>query len=198
MWGGWSTPRPGRFTPRRRPGTYCIEGWVGPRAGLDGCRKSQPIGIRSTDRPGRSESLYRQSYPGSQHVIYNSYIFSPEILVLNDVYFCRNWYYLNASQWGSSCTCMPRRHCRSRGAPTLCELCAPVHDPISSERLIRPQRIFVRWMLTAVPPHSLHIFANTTVTSFQTRHQRWHLNAMKMGTAFVNAPTHIHHFQFLN
>ena len=97
----------------------------------------------------------------------------------------------------AACTCMLRRQCCSRGAPTLCELCAPVHDPISSERLIGPQWIFVRWMLTAVPPHSLHIFANTTITRFQTRHQRWHLNATKIGTAFVNAPTHIHYFQFL-
>ena len=38
--GGWSTPRPGRFTPRERPGTHCTGGWEGPRAGLDGCGKS--------------------------------------------------------------------------------------------------------------------------------------------------------------
>ena len=34
---GWmvnATPRP--LYPRDRPGTDCIEGWVGPRAGLDG------------------------------------------------------------------------------------------------------------------------------------------------------------------
>jgi hypothetical protein len=37
---GWSTPRPGRFTPSERPGTRCIGGWVGPRAGLDGRGKS--------------------------------------------------------------------------------------------------------------------------------------------------------------
>ena len=40
--GGWSAPRPGRFTPWGRPGTHCIGGWVGPRADLDGCRKSRP------------------------------------------------------------------------------------------------------------------------------------------------------------
>ena len=35
------------------------------RAGLDGCGKSRPAsGIRSPDRPGRSESLYRLSYRG--------------------------------------------------------------------------------------------------------------------------------------
>jgi len=27
--------------PRERPGTHCIEGWVGPRAGLDVCEKSR-------------------------------------------------------------------------------------------------------------------------------------------------------------
>ena len=33
---GWvvkATPRP--LYPRERPGTHCIGGWVGPRAGLD-------------------------------------------------------------------------------------------------------------------------------------------------------------------
>jgi hypothetical protein len=34
--GEWSASRPGRFTPRERvPGTQCIGGCVGPRAGLD-------------------------------------------------------------------------------------------------------------------------------------------------------------------
>jgi hypothetical protein len=30
------------ITPVRRPGTHCIGGWVGPRAGLDGQGKSLP------------------------------------------------------------------------------------------------------------------------------------------------------------
>jgi len=37
---GWSTPRPGRFTPGNRLGTHCIGGWLEPRAVLDGCGKS--------------------------------------------------------------------------------------------------------------------------------------------------------------
>jgi hypothetical protein len=41
---------------------------VSPRAGLEGYGKSRPphppTGIRSPDRPARSESLYRLSYPG--------------------------------------------------------------------------------------------------------------------------------------
>ena len=28
--------------PSGRPGTHCIGGWVGPRAGLDGCGKARP------------------------------------------------------------------------------------------------------------------------------------------------------------
>jgi hypothetical protein len=35
-----ATPRP--LYPWERPSTYCIGGWVGPRAGLDRCRKSRP------------------------------------------------------------------------------------------------------------------------------------------------------------
>ena len=34
--GGWSAPRPGRFTPGKDPVPVCEGGWVGPRAGLDG------------------------------------------------------------------------------------------------------------------------------------------------------------------
>jgi hypothetical protein len=30
------------FYPRERPSTHCIEGWVGLRAGLDGCGKFRP------------------------------------------------------------------------------------------------------------------------------------------------------------
>ena len=42
-----ATPRP--LYPRERPCTHCIGGWMGPRAGLDGCGKSRP---------------YRDSIPG--------------------------------------------------------------------------------------------------------------------------------------
>jgi len=50
--------------PRERPGTHCIRGWVGHRAGLE-CRKSRPpTGIRPSYRPARSASLYRLRYPG--------------------------------------------------------------------------------------------------------------------------------------
>ena len=35
---------------------------MGPRAGLDRCGKSRPTGIRSSNRPARSQSLYRLRY----------------------------------------------------------------------------------------------------------------------------------------
>ena len=53
-----ATPLP--LYPRERPGTHGIEDWVGIRAGLDRCGNScPPTGIRSPDRPARSESLFQ-------------------------------------------------------------------------------------------------------------------------------------------
>ena len=34
-WSGWSTPRPDRFPPGKRPRVHCTGGWVDPRTGLD-------------------------------------------------------------------------------------------------------------------------------------------------------------------
>ena len=50
--GGWvvnTTPRP--LYPQERPGTHCTGGWVGLRAGLDGCGKSR---LHRDSIPGRS------------------------------------------------------------------------------------------------------------------------------------------------
>ena len=80
---GWSAPRPGRFTPRERPGTLCIGGGVGPRGGLDGYEKSRPpTGIRSPDRRARSESLYRLSYPGPVRKATARFLLDPRSLHL--------------------------------------------------------------------------------------------------------------------
>ena len=55
-----ATPMP--LYPRERPCTHCIEGWLGPRARLEGSRKIRlPTGIRSPVRPASSESVYRLS-----------------------------------------------------------------------------------------------------------------------------------------
>jgi hypothetical protein len=62
--GGWSAPHPGRFTPGKDPVPFAQEsGWaVGP---VWTCAKNlAPNGILSPDRPARSQSLYRLSYPG--------------------------------------------------------------------------------------------------------------------------------------
>jgi hypothetical protein len=50
--------------PREIPGTHCIGGCVGLGAHLDFTEEISSSGIRSPDRPGRRESLYRLSYPG--------------------------------------------------------------------------------------------------------------------------------------
>jgi hypothetical protein len=60
--GGWSAPRPGRFTPGKDQVPIVQEaGWTpGP---VWTCAKNlAPTGIRSPDRPTRSQSLYRVSY----------------------------------------------------------------------------------------------------------------------------------------
>ena len=66
--GGWSAPRPGRFTPGKDPvPTVQKAGWaIGPV--WTGAENLAPTGIRSPDRPARSESQYRLSYPGPPHI----------------------------------------------------------------------------------------------------------------------------------
>jgi hypothetical protein len=48
---------------RERPGTHCIGGCVGHRAGLEGVENLAHIGIRTPYSPNRGESLHRPSYP---------------------------------------------------------------------------------------------------------------------------------------
>jgi hypothetical protein len=52
--GGRSTPL---YSPGKGTGTRFTGGWVGPRAGLDGCGNVAPNGIRSPDHPARKECL---------------------------------------------------------------------------------------------------------------------------------------------
>ena len=58
---------PAALYPRERPGNHCTGGWVGPRVGLDSCGNLATTGIRSPDRPARSQSLYRLRYPTHPH-----------------------------------------------------------------------------------------------------------------------------------
>jgi hypothetical protein len=62
----------------KRLGIHCTGGWVSPTLGLEGCKKFFPAGIRSSDRPARSELLYRLRYPctfvlmeGPKHLRYS-------------------------------------------------------------------------------------------------------------------------------
>ena len=68
-WGGWSAPRPGRFTPGKVPVPIVQEAGWAPGPVWTGAENLAPTGIRSPDRPARSESLYPLSYPGPQEIL---------------------------------------------------------------------------------------------------------------------------------
>ena len=57
--GGWSTPRPGRFTPGKDSVPIVQEAEWAPGLVWTDAENLAHAGIRSTDRPARSESLYR-------------------------------------------------------------------------------------------------------------------------------------------
>ena len=60
-WGlGSQRYAPTALPPENRPGTHGTGGFVGLKAGLDGCGRIAFSGIRSPDRTTRSESLYGQ------------------------------------------------------------------------------------------------------------------------------------------
>ena len=61
--GGWSTPRPGRFTPGKDPVPIVEEaGWAsGPV--WTGAENLAHTELQSPDRPARSQSLYTLHYP---------------------------------------------------------------------------------------------------------------------------------------
>ena len=68
--GGWSTPRPGRFTPLTDLVPIVQESGLAPEPVWTGAENIAPTGIRSPDRPARSESLYRLRYPGPPRVMH--------------------------------------------------------------------------------------------------------------------------------
>ena len=63
---GGSAIRPGRFTPGKDPVLIVQEAGWAPGPVWMGAENLARTGIRSSDRPARSESLYRLSYPGRQ------------------------------------------------------------------------------------------------------------------------------------
>ena len=60
---GWSTPRPGRFTPEKAPLPIVYEAGGAPGPVWTGAENLALTGIRSPDSPARSESPYRLSHP---------------------------------------------------------------------------------------------------------------------------------------
>jgi hypothetical protein len=62
--GRWSAPRSGRFTPGNDPVLFVQEAGWAPGPACTCAKNLTPTGIRSPDRPARSQSLYRLSYPG--------------------------------------------------------------------------------------------------------------------------------------
>ena len=62
--GGCSTPHSGRFTPGIDAAFIVQEAGWAPGPVWTGAENLAPSGIRSPDRPARSELLYRLSYPG--------------------------------------------------------------------------------------------------------------------------------------
>jgi hypothetical protein len=72
---GWVVNATARsLYPRERPGTRCIGGWLGPRAGLDGRGKSRPPPLNRDFTPGTIRSVVSRytdcRYPGSVYVEY--------------------------------------------------------------------------------------------------------------------------------
>jgi len=66
-WGVSLTPRP-LFTPGKDPAPIVQEAGWAHRAGLDRCGKSRPNGIRSPDRPGRSQSDVMDSVTNTSYL----------------------------------------------------------------------------------------------------------------------------------
>ena len=65
-WGGWSTPRPGRFTPEQYPVPIVQEAKWAPGPVWADAENLAPTGIRSSDRPACRQPLYRLSYRAHQ------------------------------------------------------------------------------------------------------------------------------------
>ena len=74
--GGWSMPHPSRFTPGKDPVPIVYEAGWAPGLVWTDAENLTPTGIRSPDRPARSESLYRLNYPGPYCTKYKCVIYA--------------------------------------------------------------------------------------------------------------------------
>jgi hypothetical protein len=71
--GGWSGPRPGRFTSGKDPVSIVQEAEWDPDPLWTCAKNLAPTRIRSPDRPVRSQSPYRLSYPAQNRNEYQQY-----------------------------------------------------------------------------------------------------------------------------
>jgi hypothetical protein len=95
--GGWSAPRPGRFTPGKDPVPIVQEvGWaLGP---VWTCAKNlAPTGIRSPDRPARSQSLQPTELPGP-HKLCDTFVNLSRVCLFLPPWYCG----CNVTGYGSS------------------------------------------------------------------------------------------------
>jgi hypothetical protein len=84
--GGWSTPRPGRITPGKETRYPFIGGWVAPGPVWTAAENLVPTGIRSPNRPARSESLYQLRYSGPRsNARFGSFLIMKPLKRTNDV-----------------------------------------------------------------------------------------------------------------
>jgi hypothetical protein len=78
--GGWSAPRPGRFTPGKT--RYPLYRRLGGPQGRSGrVRKISAQQFRSSDRPTCSHSLYRLSYRGPETWLRDLYILNEQRMI---------------------------------------------------------------------------------------------------------------------
>ena len=84
--GVWSTPQPGRITPRKDPVPIVLEAGWAPRPLWTGEENFASTEIRSRDRQVRSESLYRLSYPAPRYTHKNTCFFLMHVFVGNKLF----------------------------------------------------------------------------------------------------------------
>jgi len=112
-WGVSFTPRP-PFTPGKDPVPIVQEAGWAPGPVWTGAENLAPTGIRSPDRPARSQSLYRLSYPAhtsSKPLIITTGISSSYILWQYDMkQLARSITQLLALKGNTVQLCAPRTH----------------------------------------------------------------------------------------
>jgi hypothetical protein len=93
-WGVSVTPQP-LFTPGKDPVPIVQEAGWGPGPVWTGAGNLAPTGIRSPDRPARSQSLYRLRYPELNRVIYlkclRTRMYSLEEKSKRNLYYNGSW-----------------------------------------------------------------------------------------------------------